>query len=327
MTGRIVIIGAGISGILAARTLQSHGNEVRILEKSRGTGGRMATRRLGELRFDHGAQFFTIRHTAFASIVEPLLTDGIAREWCHGFLDTDRNPNTDGHPRYCGTEGMSRIVRHLSSGLDLHFQTRVASIRSAESEWILETEQGETILADAIISSAPVPQTLAFFKDHQSDLHAGLHPVIGHLTYERCHALMIETEGPSPLPTPGGIQLHRPPLAWIADNHQKGLNTNPDSATLTVHSTPEFAEAYWDRPLNESEQALKEAVTAEFPIKIRQSTFHRWGFSKPHVQFPERCYGLKQPHPIVFCGDAFGEPRVEGAALSGLAAADWLAAC
>jgi photolyase PhrII len=51
-----IVIGAGLSGLTAARTLREQGVDVTVLEKARGAGGRMSTRRDGEHRFDHGAQ-------------------------------------------------------------------------------------------------------------------------------------------------------------------------------------------------------------------------------------------------------------------------------
>ena len=64
-----IVIGAGISGLAAATELARAGCKTIILEKSRGIGGRMATRRVGAAVCDHGAQFFTVRTRAFAATV------------------------------------------------------------------------------------------------------------------------------------------------------------------------------------------------------------------------------------------------------------------
>jgi len=56
-----LVVRAGISGLLPARTLTEQGVLVTLLDKSRRAGGRMAARRVGEAVFDHGAQFFTAR--------------------------------------------------------------------------------------------------------------------------------------------------------------------------------------------------------------------------------------------------------------------------
>lgn len=47
---------------------------------------------------------------------------------------------------------------------------------------------------------------------------------------------------------------------------------------------------------------------------------HRWLYAEPTRGLADPWLFARDPAPIVFCGDAFGGPRVEGAALSGLAA-------
>ena len=59
MSRRIAIIGAGIAGLAAAQQLKQPDFGMTLIEKSRGVGGRMATRRINDLQYDHGAQYFS----------------------------------------------------------------------------------------------------------------------------------------------------------------------------------------------------------------------------------------------------------------------------
>ncbi len=68
--GSCIIVGAGLSGLVAARTLQDSGTRVTVLEAEDKVGGRMRTDRVGGGVFDHGAQFFTARGDRFAEIIE-----------------------------------------------------------------------------------------------------------------------------------------------------------------------------------------------------------------------------------------------------------------
>ena len=68
-------------GLVAARELKEAGRDVIVLDKSRGVGGRMATRRIGDAVLDHGAQFITSHGGEFQRLVTEWLTDGVAREW------------------------------------------------------------------------------------------------------------------------------------------------------------------------------------------------------------------------------------------------------
>ena len=109
---RVVVIGAGIAGLLAAQQLHSAGHEVTVLDKGKSPGGRLATRRIGAATLDHGAQFFTVRDAQFDHHVQQWVHDGVVREWCKGFSQHD------GHPRYIGTAGMSSIAKYLARDLE-----------------------------------------------------------------------------------------------------------------------------------------------------------------------------------------------------------------
>src|SRR5918995_5952879 len=155
-----VVVGAGISGLLAAKTLNEKGWTVTVLDKSRGVGGRMATRRVGRGNFDHGAQFFTVRGERFAGLVEDWLGGGVATEWTRGFADSEGRPNEDGHPRYRGAEGMTSIPRYISRGLDVRAGERVVTVDAGDGGWEVVCESGLRVAGDALVLTAPVPQAL-----------------------------------------------------------------------------------------------------------------------------------------------------------------------
>ena len=111
----VLIIGAGISGLLCATELRKADKSVRILDKGRGLGGRMATRRMAGGRLDHGAQYFTVRDSRLQAYADDWLAAGIIKEW---FRNLPEDSDTDGHPRYCGTTGMTDVPKHLAKELD-----------------------------------------------------------------------------------------------------------------------------------------------------------------------------------------------------------------
>ena len=109
-----LVIGAGIAGLAAARKLHAAGLQVTVLDKGRGVGGRLATRRIVDGVFDHGAQFVTVRSPAFSRMMEEMLADGAIYEWCRGIGTLAARVKDDGHPRYQGTGGMSCKKKFLS---------------------------------------------------------------------------------------------------------------------------------------------------------------------------------------------------------------------
>src|SRR5262245_16746841 len=84
-----IVVGAGLSGLLAATILQDRGKRVLVLDKCPDVGGRLATRQIGAGIFDYGAQFFTVRDSLFGRLVEQWQAKGIVKEWCRGFADAD----------------------------------------------------------------------------------------------------------------------------------------------------------------------------------------------------------------------------------------------
>lgn len=109
----VLIIGACVSGLIAAREIQSAGRTVWLLDKGRGLDGRLASRRIGAATSDHGAQFITARDARFEAILKQGAEVGMMTQWCQGFSAT-----ADGHARWRGKPSMTAFARHLAQGLD-----------------------------------------------------------------------------------------------------------------------------------------------------------------------------------------------------------------
>lgn len=311
MQKQVVIIGSGLSGLIAAQSLDQSGIHPLVLDKGSRPGGRMATRPFDGGLFDYGAQFFTVRSEKFASLQRAWEAKGLVKVWCRGFNDTQ-----DGHPRYIATAGMNSIAAHLTRGINVRNGVKVSRIFLSGNQWTLETDFDEIVTADALIVTTPVPQTLALLDYPLAEPDR---ETLSRIEYERCLALMAVLEQPADLPAPGALQnTDGEPISWIADNHRKGISQAPN--TLTIHAGPRFSLEHWETPAE---------LVAEKLLAGRQAIswkLHRWKYAKPTVLHPNRCYSLATPIPLILAGDAFGEPRIEGAALSGLAAAEQLRA-
>ncbi|HSJ90431.1 MAG TPA: FAD-dependent oxidoreductase, partial [Ilumatobacter sp.] len=165
---RVVVVGAGMSGLVAARRLADE-HEVIVLDKGRSVGGRLATRRVGEAVLDHGAQFFTVRGEEFRSQVDDWLDRGLAHVWCHGFA-----PAGDGYPRYVGSAGMNSLAKDLATGLDCRTNQLVFTMRRQEEGWDVVIDDGSVVAADAVVLTAPVAQSWALLAQSDLDLPDGL---------------------------------------------------------------------------------------------------------------------------------------------------------
>lgn len=307
---KITVVGAGLSGLIAARELASRGHSVVVLDKGRGVGGRLATRRIGDAVFDHGAQFFTVRDPRFQSIVDGWLADGVVRVWCHGF-----GAEQDGFPRYVGDAGMTSIAKHLASGLDVRTSSLVFSVLpDAHRGWTVTLDTGETFGCDAVILTAPIPQSFGFAFTGGVEFPEELRTI----DYDRTLGLLVALDGPCTVPSPGALQNPDDVFSFIGDNQAKGISPVP---AVTFHANPRWSAEHWDTPHDEAEELLRKAAVDYLGgSTIIASNFKRWRFATPQRNWPDRIWTNDACNMIV-AGDAFAGPRVEGATLSGLAAA------
>lgn len=315
-----IVVGAGIAGLLAAAKLRERGFQVVVIDKGRGVGGRLATRRVDAGVFDHGAQFFTVRDPVFDELVRTWVDQRVVREWCRGFADTEGETHADGHPRFCGSAGMTAIAKHVARDLDVRLGKRVASVNVRDGGWEAATDDGQVCVADALILTPPVPQSLALIGAGNFRLPQTTLTQLEAISYDPCIGVMLLLDGPSRIPPPGAVQMERAePIYWIADNRQKGIS--PQASAVTIHATPAFSHAHWETPDDEVVKLLVDRAARWIDKPVRPAGVKRWRYSKPIETYNERCLLVSAP-PLVFAGDAFGGPRVEGAALSGLAAGE-----
>lgn len=301
-----------MAGLTAAHALRSRGFNVTLLEKSRGAGGRMATRRFSGSRFDHGAQFFTVRDPRFAAAVKEWECAGSVAPWF----------TQDGHVRYRGTEGMNGIAKRLACDLDIRAETRVERIDSDGSGWRVLTSRGE-MAADALIATPPAPQSLALCQTFLGQLSMEIPLILESISFDPCLAVMAILDGASRVPAPGFVRPLESPIAWIANNTQKGVSEG--APALTIHAGPEFSRANWDAPPEEIARRLLQAAASWIDGRIVETNVHRWRYSQPIATHTDPFLYTRRPAPLAFAGDAFGGPRIEGAFLSGLAAANIVA--
>ena len=315
----IVIIGAGMAGLTAARTLQDMGFSSVVLEKAKGIGGRCATRRLGEGIFDHGSQYFTVREPAFQELVDGWMLRGAVKQWTHGFPVIGDVTELAGHPRYCGMDGMTSMAKAMAEGLDIRREHRVKRVTEARGCWQIEVEGGVRMRAGVLVLTAPVPQALRLINDENTwRIGAALSPLLV-IHYSPCFTAMALLDGPSGLPGPGAARVEEGPISWIADNQRKGIS--PGAVAVTIHASRQFSEEHLDEDPQEVAHILEEAERPLLQSNIVECRGHRWRYSVPSSILPVGCFEVSARAPLFFAGDAFASNRVEGAALSGLAVA------
>jgi renalase len=297
---KTIIIGAGIAGLSAAKVLVEKGHDVTILDKGRGVGGRMSTRTIDNAKADHGAQYFSVKSAEFQALISELQTEEITKEW---HLTQRQNV------RYIGAKGMNTIPKKMATDLTIHLNEKVISILNNE----VKTESGQSYLFDNLIITIPIPQVIDLFETSKIPFSEKDKSVINSIEYDPCIAVMAILTQATEIPS-GGIILENQPVAWIADNFQKGITETP---TATIHASAEFSKKHLEDNLQEITQSILSSVNQWInPENIVSTQVHRWRYSLACKRYEKPFYQIENQN-IYLGGDGFGIGNVEGAFLSG----------
>jgi predicted NAD/FAD-dependent oxidoreductase len=304
----IIIIGGGMAGLSAARALVPSGKRIIVLDKGRGPGGRMATRRVevagATLRFDHGAQYFTARDPAFRAVVEGWQATGIAARW-----------PAAGEEAWVGTPGMNACVKAMAEGLDVRWGVRAERLCREGALWRIETGE-EHFTAPAVHVAVPAEQAAVLLAEAAPAFAARAAGIVS----APCWAVMATFD--APLPVPDTFRADTGPISWAARNSAKPGRGGGEG--WVIHASPTRSRELVDRPKEEVTAILLAdffAMAAIAPAAPIHCEAHRWLYAQPEARKGEG--PVYDPHlAIGIAGDWLHSPRVEGAWLSGRALAE-----
>ncbi|MDZ4687106.1 MAG: FAD-dependent oxidoreductase [Planctomycetaceae bacterium] len=318
---RVAVIGAGISGLIGARTLVDLGFEVTVFEKSRGLGGRTATRRADPaLSFDHGAQYFTARDPHFVQQVETWIARGIVAEWTGRIVTIEGAmawPKIEQPRRYVGVPGMTAIAQHLAAALHICRDTRIVRLDHVDQAWqVMDAIGQEHGPYSHVIVSLPSPQAADLLFDHAFAAETRAIPMTP------CWAVMAAFERRIEAAWDGAF-VHGCPLAWVARNSSKpGRDCSNDCWVL--HASPDWSAAHLDDDRDSVKATLLSTfaeITAAPALNPVHLDAHRWLYSATPLLL-DRLVLTDHDAGLIVCGDWLAGGRVEGAFHSGVAAAD-----
>ncbi|MEO1259709.1 MAG: FAD-dependent oxidoreductase [Bacteroidota bacterium] len=301
---QIIIIGAGIAGMAAARMLADANYAPLVIDKGRGMSGRMATRRWDEATFDHGAQYFSARTDEFQAFVDN------AAEAIKPWMSVSSGRL---HPRWIGTNGMNSIPKLLAKNINVLKKKKVTRIKQLEDGWQVQTDTQDVYQAEALLITIPAPQAIQLLENSQIELPANPLPTIA---YHPCLVVLAKLDQPSGIPVPGGLSTNGAVVSWMADNFKKGISKTP---AVTLHASPEFSTQHLDGDLQAAGQVMLETVQdILLPAQVTDWKVHRWRYSLCYQRHNEPFWPAGTKFPLLFGGDGFGETaNVEGAFLSG----------
>ncbi|PTT75505.1 NAD/FAD-dependent oxidoreductase [Pelomonas sp. HMWF004] len=331
---RVAVLGAGLAGATCARMLTDAGFNVQLFDKSRGVGGRLATRRaewtapdssLQRANFDHGAPGFNAHSQDFCAFVEQAHRDGLLARWVPSMAPGSYAP-LDAPALWVPVPDMPALCRAIAAGLPLQTGCTVDGLRREHGGWCL-LSAGETVSTelDAVVLALPPPQAAALLAPHQLAWAQRLQamPMLPGWT------LMGTTTEPDPgANTDAGWGLGWPtsgPLAWVVRNDAKpGRIRTPGQAQWVLHATAAWSHTHLEAPAAEVQAALQQALAVWLGRSLdwQHVAVHRWRYaSVPRAAAtPGRCW-WDAGTGLGVCGDALGGAGVEGAWLSARALA------
>lgn len=270
----IVIVGAGLCGLTLARGLKTVGKSCLLLEKSRGLGGRIATRRIDDWGLDHGASF--LFYSQYFEDFLNLTSDLVFRSSQGFYLEG----------------GMNRLPKVLAQDLEILKNHRAQTIVRESSRWRIQTEEGLTVTADKVIITAPLPQAIQLLEANGLETPAELKAI----QYKKA---LIYLAVYKDLPDKLLSFTHQDHLIYFMRErklHPRGV---------VMHLSEELAEASFEKSDSEILNLMGEVMNST-PLKdyeIEKAELKKWRYSEPHTIHPSS-YVEVLPG-LYLTGDAF----------------------
>jgi len=309
-----IIVGAGAAGAMAARTLADQGRSVQLIEALPRVGGRLQNARMvamcgGDLSFDHGGQFMTVRDPHLQALTEQALADkALAPLGPVGSLKRGVWCPLETEPRYRGRPDMASFIAWLSKGVAIEANTVVQALEKDGAGYRVITPKGEHT-AGSVILALP-PQALV-------DLgFAG--PGV---RFDPCWAVSLAFDAPLKSQF-DSFEIHASALSWAARQPAWRDGERFGRDRWVLHLSAPWSAANQAAPvefvLDTALQAFSEAL-CEPAADPAFSFQHLWREAKVAEPLGKPCFTLDKG--LLAAGDWCPARRVEAALLSGRAAA------
>jgi len=328
----VAVIGAGLAGLVCAQELQQKGHKVIVLEKSRGVGGRIATRRLENTCFDHGFRYLENQGKHTQALIDELTKANIIEPWCANIYQhsTTKGLQPENRNPYIAPQGMSAVAKFLATDLDIWFQCRVTGLSEQNDAWQLTLDSPQNkpqqIRAKALVMAIPAPQALNLIEAQEIPrLPSSFVEQLRAIEFQPCISVITSYTQAFQESWQAIRFSDHPNLAWICLDSSK-RNLYPDNI-FVIQSNADFAHKYLDTEnleavgqelLNSASEVLSWLNQPEWMIS------HRWRYAFPHRHLGATHLATNNPLPLICCGDWCEGNLAEGALKSGLTTASAL---
>ena len=297
------IVGAGMAGLSCAAGLAGMGHAVTLFDKARGPGGRMSTRRmatpLGEVRFDHGAQYFTARDPGFRAQVAEWEGLGCAARWPLPAPDA-----------WVGVPGMNAVIKAMAHDREVCWNVHVDRLEREGDGWTIHAGSERLGRFDAVVLAIPAEQAVPFLSLH--DFRMAREATLARS--QSCWTGMFAFD--QPLTAPVDFLRDAGILAWAVRSNAKPGQTGPEGWVLQAN--PEWSAAHLEEPAVDIASRLLAELACALDIAMPEpvlATAHRWRYAMSSGLGIGARWDAETRLGV--CGDWLLGPRVECAWLSG----------
>ena len=340
---RLCLVGAGLASAGIADALRDEPVSVQVLEKSRGVGGRAATRRKDGCRYDHGANYIKDSDERTRELLESLGTDGLADieqpVWpfdADGTISESERPEAH---KWTWEAGITQLAKRLFGRTDaeIRTETRVASIQRERAGWQLTDTDGSTHGPfDAVVLTPPAPQTADLLRSTDlrgdDDALATAAAAVDSVPYRTIRAVMLHYPFEIDRPYYALVNNDRDhDIGWLARESCKPGHVPDGEELLVVQMAPDWSTATYDEPLD----AIADDVSQQVATLLDDDRLDSpdwiddqgWRYALPDAAVDSEAVAPLEGHALYVAGDwVVGEGRAHEALWNGKELGERLAA-
>ena len=257
-----------------------------MLDKSRGVGGRAATRRIDGQPVDHGLAFYHGSHPEFLEALEQVDEATLVRGWPAAIEGSGRacNPSAfrPGHRRLAYAEGLTAFPKHLAKGLDVRGEHAVEGIELHEGELELHLADGGVLVTDTLVVALPVDQMMALAVKSALPELERLRPLFNGFSSEPCLTAIAGYPLEASVPE-WHIAYPESSEAIVLASHDSTKRVEPRFHAFVFQGRPKFSREYLEAEPDVWRAALLDEASALFGDWAGSPSFvqtHRWRFAR-----------------------------------------------
>ncbi|MGA1932220.1 NAD(P)-binding protein [Arcobacter sp. YIC-464] len=300
----IAIIGAGFSGCYLYNRLKNENHDIKIFEKSRGCGGRLSTKYIGEKFIDHGTPYFETKEPDFIYFSNKQVKKGILKKL---------------NNQYFPVNGINKFCSSLINKQDLIKQTKIVTCIKEDNKWSLFDENDKSYEGfDLIVFTIPAPQILELSLKLEDEIKKDLNSV----KYNSIATLILHDDKEFKI----NKELYDSQFfKKVVNNSEKYCYK--EFSSFVFHANESFSTNNNDK--NKEDLALQIYKYIDYfqKIKLPKSIYkiaHLWKYATVKEGISSKDYYINENKDLAFCGDYFKKANLEGSFLSAKVLADEL---